>query len=367
MSSSVENYSPVSYPSSVRARDFLQPFNLPERPINSMATPLAILPSSPIHSSHHYSNSDSSTSSTSQADCAVSTLPTPQPRRPKLSLNTAATPNPRSFGRGNTGLRLDTLSGISPTIRNTFRNTYDPSAPSASSPSQRIASPALPIRSPLHTAQSATTPISSTTSASNTSSDSSATPKPAYAIPHGIRSILRNTPFPRPQHSVMTSTPTSSSSRVLLFPPTRRVSFRPAQSLCEDIVTTRFTARHQDLIDAETDDDDASAASCAPAIRRSERAPAPLTAPHKTVCIDPQLLGSAGIGISPHGTGTDRGKMSPDDARTGDKRESSSPDSEVGGISDSDEELCPKTPVAGRAKKRREWVWTLGPLEGQES
>jgi len=28
--------------------------------------------------------------------------------------------------------------------------------------------------------------------------------------------------------------------------------------------------------------------------------------------------------------------------------------------SDEDSDTCPETPVAGRRKRRREWVWTLG-------
>jgi len=37
----------------------------------------------------------------------------------------------------------------------------------------------------------------------------------------------------------------------------------------------------------------------------------------------------------------------------GEKRESS----------DEDSDTCPETPVAGRRKRRREWVWTLGPVD----
>lgn len=38
---------------------------------------------------------------------------------------------------------------------------------------------------------------------------------------------------------------------------------------------------------------------------------------------------------------------------TGDKRESSD---------EEDSDTCPATPVAGRRKKHRQWVWTLGPV-----
>lgn len=40
--------------------------------------------------------------------------------------------------------------------------------------------------------------------------------------------------------------------------------------------------------------------------------------------------------------------------RAGDKRDSSD---------EEDSDTCPATPVAGRKKRHREWVWTLGPID----
>lgn len=40
--------------------------------------------------------------------------------------------------------------------------------------------------------------------------------------------------------------------------------------------------------------------------------------------------------------------------QTGEKRESSD---------EEDSDTCPATPVAGRRKRSREWVWTLGPVD----
>lgn len=40
--------------------------------------------------------------------------------------------------------------------------------------------------------------------------------------------------------------------------------------------------------------------------------------------------------------------------QTGEKRESSDED---------DSDTCPATPVAGRKKRSRDWVWTLGPVD----
>lgn len=47
--------------------------------------------------------------------------------------------------------------------------------------------------------------------------------------------------------------------------------------------------------------------------------------------------------------------------RAGDKRESSSDEDEE------EDALYPKTPIAGRMKRRREWTWTLGQIPGQGS
>ncbi|KAB8346118.1 hypothetical protein FH972_023167 [Carpinus fangiana] len=311
-----------------------------------MATSITLRASSPILSAHHFSNASSNQALSAQADCAAPTISAPQPRRPKLSLNTAAAPHPRSFGRGNTGLRLDTLANLSsPTTRNTFRNTYDTPPPANGSPSRNTRPPFTTTTNPTPLSITPSSSVTSTSQSSTDSFNSNFTQIP-YTIPHHIRPILRNTPIPRRQ-PVVTNTPTSSSSRTLLFPPTRRVAFRPSHSLCEEINTTRYTARHQDLL--EEDQPASTDILIQTPARRSECAPPACTL--KKIAIDPQLLAEC------------RGKQSNEDACTGDKRESSSPDS---GNEDeaSDGDQFPKTPVAGRAKKRREWVWTLGELNG---
>jgi len=68
------------------------------------------------------------------------------PRRPSLSLSTASCP--RTLGRGNTGLRLNTLN-TTPTDTNTYQNTYErgdvqyckSSAPSTPHPQSTIGVP----------------------------------------------------------------------------------------------------------------------------------------------------------------------------------------------------------------------------------
>src|ERR1051326_4599802 len=83
-----------------------------------MTASVAILPSSPIHSPsslnpHRYPSHPFA----------------PASRRPNLKLNTS---NIRSFGK-NSSIRLDTLSAISPTVRNTFSNAYE-GAPASAAP-----------------------------------------------------------------------------------------------------------------------------------------------------------------------------------------------------------------------------------------
>jgi hypothetical protein len=59
-------------------------------------------------------------------------IPPPRqaPLRPKLSINTE---QPRILGKG-ASLRLETLSAVSPTVRNTFSNAYERPAPAPSTP-----------------------------------------------------------------------------------------------------------------------------------------------------------------------------------------------------------------------------------------
>lgn len=47
----------------------------------------------------------------------------------------------------------------------------------------------------------------------------------------------------------------------------------------------------------------------------------------------------------------------PRSPHVGEKRESSD--------EDEDSDICPSTPVTRRNKRRREWVWTLGPLKSE--
>jgi len=242
---------------------------------------------------------------------ALPIIQTPSSRRPKLSLQTKCS---GLSSQNSTGLRLDTLSATSPTVRNTYRNTYE--APLASSTSLRLdcsggrsispqtAVQPLPISSPPTCTSAATSPTSSSTSPE--------TPTIPYARSNHLKSILKNSPIP-PHAPLRTTISSACPAPKLLFPPIKRVKFQ--LPLAEEIHTSKYSLRHSDIPSREV-------------------SPSPLS------CREENL-------------------------HAGDKRESPSlleHDSD-----DEDESEYPKTPIAGRRKKMREWVWTLGPIEGTTS
>ncbi|KAJ9623428.1 hypothetical protein H2203_005687 [Taxawa tesnikishii (nom. ined.)] len=103
-----------------------------------------------------------------------------------------------------------------------------------------------------------------------------------------------------------------------MFPAPKRVAFKAP--LTEDIKTEKYTLAHSDL------------ASSSSSIST--------------------------LNLPPPEHDTDRSSSNPGgEPHTGDKRDSSDEDSDV----------CPATPVAGRRKRRREWVWTLGPVGGKDA
>ena len=250
--------------------------------------------------------------------------------KPKLSLDTVCAQ--RKAGRVNTGLRLDTLSAVSPTLRNTYKNSYDPpAAPGtpfcavgssfpASSDSRlatELPSPKPPTPHLLQTPAPSSPTSESPSSSPACSSSSVPTPCVPYSRSCTLHSILvngplpRQGPFPNPAHSPRKEGMAFATS------PGKRVAFRQ-QNLTEEITTAVYIVPHYDLCQDNT--------------------PSP---------------------ISPS-------KGSPrSEARTGDKRDSPSDDDLSDKGNESDESTAyPKTPIAGRRKRRREWAWTLGPPSG---
>ena len=263
--------------------------------------------------------------------------PAALPQRPKLSLDTQQS---RTFGKGSTSLRLDTLSAVSPTVRNTFSNAYE--APAAGTPAARPSRPRLCIDSSCDP-PSASTPSSASTLSSGLTSAStdSATIVIPYKQPHNLTSILSNS-------LARSLAPRKMTSSKPLFPAEKRVSFRTP--LEEEITTVKYTVAHSELesssstisslatTESEASEASISADSTASDVPSSPSVPSPSEQPASTF---------SSLESSPRPRGP----------RLGDKRDSS----------ESDSDSCPETPVAGRRKRRRNWVWTLGPLSSGQS
>ncbi|OCL03170.1 hypothetical protein AOQ84DRAFT_158699 [Glonium stellatum] len=299
-------------------------------------------------------------------------------QRPKLQLQTTQI---RTFGKGSS-LRLDTLSAVSPTVRNTFSNAYE--APALAVPaSGRPVKPRLSIDStvatqassgtatslqldtstPNSTPSSASTLSSASTSASSTNS---ATIRVPYKLVHNLPSILTNSPAQSLQPRRMTA------SRPM-FPATKKVSFRTP--LEEEIKTVRYTLAHSDIdastpsvssVESSESTLSASSTCTASGSTLSESEPS-LPSPSSlslSISASSSSTSSAGspspIPSSPSEQSSSPALSTSEESprfrapRTGEKRDSSS--------SESDSDSCPETPVAGRRKRRREWVWTLGPI-----
>ncbi|KAK3215067.1 hypothetical protein GRF29_19g2108628 [Pseudopithomyces chartarum] len=259
-------------------------------------------------------------------------------QRPKLRLDTHQV---RTFGKGSS-LRLDTLSAVSPTARNTFSNAYEPPAHPAPS---RLR---LSIDSSCKTPPSASTPSSASTLSSTLTSASadSATITIPYKQPHNLRSILTNGPAPLTSRKMASARP--------LFPAEKRVSFRTP--LEEEIKTVKYTlsalqasahahleSSTSSLATTSSEDSEAPAATVLAINTKASGAsvPSPLSPPTRSSSTFSSLESSP----------------RPKGPRIGDKRDSS----------ESDSDSCPETPVAGRRKRRRDWKWTLGPLPSDKA
>lgn len=308
--------------------------------------------------------------------------PRTKPGRPKLSLNTAQT---RTFGKGSS-LRLETLSAVSPTIINTFSNAYEPSAaqPPASSVDQKPTRPKLSINSsiqyqapedPTAETQEARTPSSASISSASTANSATF----PYSNSQILNSILANSPIPRLE------LPRKMAARPR-FPAVKKVSFRTP--LEEEIITTKFPYAHYDAespesastaslltVSTSSEDSPLEAASLSPSgsseslSSSSHLSQRPEGSYLKQRSINSLSISSDSSSPSrsptspakrrlPH-RGRNRPKItSPRSPKTGEKRDSSS---------ESDSDTCPETPVAGRRKLNRDWVWTLGTLPGQAS
>ena len=286
------------------------------------------------------SSLERSTPSFSQRTTADTTLS----KRPKLSLNTSQVP--LVFGRKSTSLRLETLSVTSPTSRHTFQNTYEDlpspalSAQVASHATYSQISSKRPLTlTPLQTSPVVElTPVSPSTFSVDSTSSYSSSRQGSVSVPYrltfSLYPILKNGSIPRTKHR-----PSSAPTRPM-FPAQKRVSFR--QQLTETIQTSTYQLAHSDISDSES------------ALVSALDLPAPRFTFEKTRWVrdtEKKTQGDAASSLP-----TPRESTSP---QAGEKRDSSSSEDE----DEEDSALYPKTPVAGRRKRQREWVWTLGPQE----
>lgn len=347
------------------------PTILSANPATSISFPSSIPPTScsmtPLYPSSPDVRSCSSCSST------MSCLSQPGDHRitarPKLTLQTTSLP--RTFGSSTTGLSLSfAAAGASPTVRNTFKNAYDVVSPSSAtvSPSKATA-----------TASASTITSTSTSASTSTSSHRFNTGKPIspyihhpptnhpfnyrpYQLPLGVRSILRNSPLEpsrRRSGSISAGTSGPSGTRRIFFPAKKTVSYR--YPLEEEIHTEHYTAQHLDLLREE-------AVLQAPA-------PAPVPAPGSNSTDSDSDSGCASlseVSTSDEGSADEKGipgtSLSKIERK---KRRSMGVERQVRAVAlldglESDYTSTPQTPRQGRAKRRREWKWTLGPLGPEE-
>jgi hypothetical protein len=293
--------------------------------------------------------------------------------RPKLTLNTAINDTqPRTFGKG-TSLRLDTLSAISPTVRNTFSNAYESKSAPVSNPTS--------LRFDLNSARDETpigsqsSDISSAASSSTVSLESAICP---YVQPSHLKSILVNGHYPRILVRRM-------SVQRPIFPLQKSVSFR--EPLDEEIKTTKYILAHSDLENVNTESIlEPTTQLDEPNSTLADEENTPIARPedwninsdielkvHPKIELQippaptspsppsPPLLSiprsSPRLGPRPSHSLPKLSSSCP--RKTGHKRDSSSSGSE------SDDSRS-HTPVAGRSKRAR-WAWTLGPLPGYKA
>lgn len=303
-------------------------------------------------------------SCTSNMSCFSSAGDRPLAARPKLTLQTTALP--RTFGTSTTGLSrpFTAAPGTSPTVRNTFKNAYDVPSPTST--------PTSPSKGPNHRFPT-DKPISPYVHHPTTNSPFN---HRAYQLPIGVRSILRNSPLDTASRrrsgsiSAGAGGPGGAGSRRVFFPAKKEVSYR--MPLEEVIHTERYTAQHIDLVREEEEEKEA--------IQKQQAA----GAPHREADRGPEDQATAESTESDSSPSSSESNTS-DEASADEgmpkstlsklerkKRRSMRTERQVRAVAlldglDSDQftgsSSTPLTPLQGPAKRRREWKWTLGPLQ----
>ncbi|CRL23685.1 unnamed protein product [Penicillium camemberti] len=271
--------------------------------------------------------------------------------RPKLTLQTTALP--RTFGTSTTGLSFSFAAAptSSPTIRNTFKNAYEVASPSsATSPtkSTRYNKPTSPFI--LHP---------------NNNLFNHRSP---YQLPIGVRSILRNSPLEpstRRQSGPISAGgngPNGAGSRRVFFPAKKQVSYR--YPLEEEIRTERYTAQHLDLVTEEAVQAEADTNAQSP----PETRPAPfqnIEGAKENSDSSPSVSETSTSDDTSADEGVRGSSLSKTERK---KRRTVQIERQVRAVAlldgfEADGSSTPQTPRQGRAKRRREWKWTLGPVD----
>lgn len=253
--------------------------------------------------------------------------PTTSQKKPKLSLQTSCLPI--TFGKSSTALAIaaSALPAASPTVLNTFNNAYD-----------------MPHRFSPATA-SPTGARSARTHPRLVSPFASSKDDRPYQVPLGLRSILRHSPMPFSlrRTSICPASESPRTSRRAFFPAAKKVAFRVV--LEEEIKTSTYTARHSDLSSDEDDSDTDERSE--PSLSSSDESNAedlPEEIPGVEAMQRPRKKRKAG---------SDR------------QIEAAALRDCIGNV-----ERIPKQPKSSetrRKRRRRHWVWTLGPFEEPSS
>ncbi|KAJ5762260.1 uncharacterized protein N7511_005642 [Penicillium nucicola] len=278
--------------------------------------------------------------------------------RPKLTLQTTALP--RTFGSSTTGLSFSFAAAptSSPTVRNTFKNAYD------------VASPASATSSPVKSSRfNIPKPTSPYVTHPNNNAFNYRNP---YQLPLGVRSILRNSPLDsasRRRGSISAGgNGHNAGTRRVFFPAKKQVSYRCP--LEEEIYTERYTAQHLDLLRAEAVQ---SKADQTP----PETGPGPNLEREDEKTSDSDSSASLSESASGDDTSADEGTRDHNTSLTKEerkKRRTLRVERQVRAVAlldgfeaDPYASSTPQTPRQGRSKRRREWKWTLGPVESNSN
>jgi hypothetical protein len=178
-----------------------------------------------------------------------------------------------------------------------------------------------------------------------------------------VRSILRNSPLEparRRSGSVSAGTSGPQGTRRVFFPAKKSVSYR--YPLEEEIHTEKYTAQHLDLIREEAVLQ-APAAAAAPT-PDSTLADSSSDSDPDSGCASVSEASTSDEGSADETGASGSSSLSKIERK---KRRSMGVERQVRAVAlldglESDYTSTPQTPRQGRAKRRREWKWTLGPL-----